>query len=96
MVHVYSFLICYKLTTFGKGDPCLPFQSLQHRGVGDVATLFPGFLHSTLDTYLIMLSVKQVGIRYHFWDFGMTQPEIETRSPEPLANTLLIKPIAWL
>ena len=29
-----------------------------------------------------------------FWVFGMTRPGIETWSPEPLANTLLIRPIA--
>ena len=27
---------------------------------------FPGFIHFTLDTYLILLSVKQGGIKYHF------------------------------
>ena len=30
------------------------------------ATLFPGMLHFTFDTYLILLSVKQGGIKYHF------------------------------
>ncbi len=30
------------------------------------ATPFPGLLHFTLDTYLILLSVKQGGIKYHF------------------------------
>ena len=30
------------------------------------ATPFPGLLHFTLDTYLILLSVKQGGIEYHF------------------------------
>ena len=35
-----------------------------------------------------MLSVKQGGIKYHFWVFGMTRPGIEPRSPGPLANTL--------
>ena len=49
-------------------------------------------LHFTLDPYLIMLSTKQGGIKYHFWVFGMTQPRIEPRSPRPLANTLLIRP----
>ena len=34
-----------------------------------------------------MLSVKQRGIKYHFWAFGMMRPEIELRSPGPLANT---------
>ena len=31
-----------------------------------IATQFPGLLHSTLDPYLKMLSVKQGGIKYHF------------------------------
>ena len=34
-----------------------------------------------------MLSVKQRGIKYHFWVFGMTRPGIEPRFPGPLANT---------
>ena len=42
-----------------------------------------------------MLSVKQGGIKYHFWVFDMTLTEIEPRSPGPLANTLLIIPSAW-
>ena len=31
-------------------------------------TPFPWLLHFTLNTYLIMLSVKQGGIKYHFYD----------------------------
>ena len=43
---------------------------------------FHGLLHFTLDMYLIMLTVKQGGIKYHFfWVFGMTQPGIERQSP---------------
>ena len=34
--------------------------------MGEGATLFHGLLHFTLDLYLIMLSVKQGGIKYHF------------------------------
>ena len=30
-----------------------------------------------------------------FWVFGMTLPGIEPQSPGPLANTLLIRPMAW-
>ena len=30
---------------------------------------------------LVELSVKQGGIKYHFWVFGMTRPGIECRSP---------------
>ena len=54
------------------------------------ATSFPGLLHYTLDPYLIMLSVKQGGIKYYCWVFGMTRPGIEPLSPGPLANTLSI------
>ena len=53
-------------------------------------TLFPGLFQFSLDPYLILLRVKQGGIKYHFWVFGMTQPEIKPRSPGPLANTLTI------
>ena len=42
------------------------FDSLLHQGVGEGTTPFPGLLHFTLDPYLIMLSVKQGGIKYHF------------------------------
>ena len=34
--------------------------------VGEGTTPFPGLLHFTLDTYLILLSVKQGSIKYHF------------------------------
>ena len=43
-----------------------------------------------------MLSVKQGGIKYYFWVFGMTGPGIESRSPGPLENTLLIRLMTWL
>ena len=42
------------------------FDCLLYQGVGEGATPFPGLLHFTLDSYLIMLSVKQGGIKYHF------------------------------
>ena len=67
----------------------LPFQLLPHRGIGEGATPFPGLLHFTLDPYLIMLSVKQGGIKYHFWAFGMTRPGIEPWSSGLLVNSLL-------
>ena len=44
----------------------LPFQKLLHRGVEEGAIPFSGLLHFTLDTYLIVLSVKQGGIKDHF------------------------------
>ena len=54
------------MATAVEGDQKAPFPQLQHRGVGEGATHFPGLLHFTLDTYLILLSVKQEGIKYHF------------------------------
>ena len=46
-----------KLATVVKGDPKDCFS---------IATLFPGLFYFTLDLYLIMPSVKQGGIKYHF------------------------------
>ena len=43
----------------------LPFQLLLHRCVGEDGTPFSGFLHFTLDHFLIILSVKQICIKYH-------------------------------
>ena len=51
---------------------------------------FPWMLHFTLDTYLILPSVKQGGIKYHFKVFGMTWPGIKPRCPGPLLNTLIL------
>ena len=50
----------------------------------------------TLDTDFIMLSVKQGGIKQHFWVFGITPPGIEPRFPGPLVNTLRTRPMGWL
>ena len=75
------------------GDPKAPFLIVSNLRCREGATPFPGLLHFTLDTYLIMLSVKQGAIKYHFFlVFGMTQPGIESQSPRSLANTLFIKP----
>ena len=74
----------------------LPFQWLLHHGVDEGATPFPGLLHFTLDPYFIMYIVlRKVELSTIFWVFGMTQPGIEPWSPEPLANTLLIRPMVW-
>ena len=43
-----------------------PEMELRHQGVGEGATPFPGLLHFTLESYLIMVSAKQGGIKYHF------------------------------
>ena len=55
-------VIKINLATLDEGNPKAPFSI----SIGEGATLFPGLLHFTLDPYLIIHSVKQGGIRYHF------------------------------
>ena len=55
------------------------------RCTGRVLPTFSGLLHFTLDPYLIMLNVKQSGIRYYL-AFGMSPPKIELRCPRRLAR----------
>ena len=77
----------------------LPFQYLLHRGVGKGATPFPGLLHFTLNTYLILLSVKQGGIKYHFlslwydstWDWTPVSQTIGEHSTHSVKNLILHK-----
>ena len=52
------------MVTVVKANPT--FQLLLHKGVGEGTTPFPELLHFTLDMYLIMLRVKQEGIKYYF------------------------------
>ena len=55
-----------KLATVVEGDQQAPFSKATAEDVGVGTTPFPGLLHFTLDTYLVLLSVKQGGIKYHF------------------------------
>ena len=54
-----------KVSNLSSGWPEGSFFN-SYYSVGEGATPFPGLLHFTLDPYLIMLSVKQGGIKYHF------------------------------
>ena len=58
--------ICWK-TTLVDSDPKAPFSiattPICREGLFSFPWIAPGF---TLDTYLIMLSIKQGGIKYHF------------------------------
>ena len=66
----------------------LPFQWLLHRGVGEGATPSPELLHFTLDTYLILLSVKQGVLKCYFkihwydvnWDWTRVSWTIDEHS----------------
>ena len=51
-----------KMATVVEGDQKAPFSIATRGG----RYPFPGLLHFTLDTYLIMLSLKQGVIKYHF------------------------------
>ena len=88
----------------------LPFQYLLHWSVGKSAIPFPGLLPFTLDLYLILskaasrllhftldlyLILSKTASSTIFWVFGMTWLGIEPLSPRPLANTQLIRPMAW-
>ena len=61
--------------------------------IGSHCTRLLACSRGQLDTYLIMLSIKQGGIKYHLWDFDLTQPGIEPPSPRPLVNTGTMMPI---
>ena len=68
-------------------------RRLLHRGEGKATIPFPGLLYFILDPYLIILSVKQGGIKYHFWVFSMTRSGIEHRSPGSLTITQPFMPM---
>ena len=85
-----------KLVTVHAGDQKAPFSTATTPRCRGERYSFPGLLQFTLDTYLILLSVKQGGIKYHLKVFGMTRPGIEPRSPRPLANTLPTRPMSRL
>ena len=59
--------------------------------IGEGATPFPRFLHFTLGTYLIMLSVKQGGIKYHFLSLWYDRTWDWT-----VAFAILPRPVMWL
>ena len=54
--------------TVVEGDLKAPFSLATTPGVWEGTTLFPGLHHFTLDQYLIMVSVKQGGIKYNFFE----------------------------
>ena len=55
-----------KLATVVEGDLKAPFLIATTPRCWGGHIHLPGLLHFTLDPYLIMLSVKQGGIKYHF------------------------------
>ena len=56
--------------------------------VGEDTTSFNGLFH--FDLYLLMLSVKQIGIKYHFLSLYYSDQGL---NPRPLPNTLPTMPV---
>ena len=57
-----------KLATVDENDQKTPFSIDTKPMCRGEHCSFPGFLHLTLDKYLILLSVKQGGIKCHWND----------------------------
>ena len=90
----YTYIYCYVLLTAVNDDPKAPFSVTTTPKCRGKCHTFPWITPLTLDLYLIMLSVKQGGIKYHFFIFNMTQPGIDLRSSGPLANSLTVMPMS--
>ena len=63
---IYIYISKVKLATIVEANPKAPFSIATTPRCRGGRYSFPGLLHFTLDPYLIMLSVKQGGIKYHF------------------------------
>ena len=64
-MYIYIYIYIYKEIVV-EGYSMAPFSIATTPRCGEGATLFPGLLHFSLDPYIIMLSVKQGSIKYHF------------------------------
>ena len=65
---LYAYILSeeVRLATIAEVDPKAPFLDSYYTKVLGGVTPFLGLLHFTLNASLIMLSVKQGGIKYHF------------------------------
>ena len=88
-----------KLATIVEGNPKAPFSIATTPRCRGGRYSFPGFPFFTPDPYLIMLSVKQGGIKYHFlslwydstWDWTQVSRAIGEHSN--LSKTFLFQAI---
>ena len=91
--HLYISKKKVKLATIVEGNPKAPFSIATTPRCRGGRYSFPGLLYFTLDPYIIMLSVKQGGIKYHFlslwhdstWDWTQVSRAIGEHSNR-LAN----------
>ena len=68
-LYIYVYMYIYKCVCMCVCEGVSDRNRRRPKGVGEGATPIPGLLKVTLDTYLIMQSVRQGGIKYHFWSF---------------------------
>ena len=77
-------------STVVKGDLKASFSIVTASRCREGRNSFPWIAPLTHDPYLIMLSVKEWGIKYHFLSLWYDSTWGWTLSPRPLANTLPI------
>ena len=65
-IYTHTYIYKVKLATIVEGNPKAPFSIATTPRCRGGRYSFPGLLYFTLDPYLIMLSVKQGSIKYHF------------------------------
>ena len=65
----YSLVCCLSVV---EGVPKAPFSIATTPRCKGGHSFFPGIAPLSFDPYLIMLSVKQGDIKYHFWVFSVT------------------------
>ena len=75
-----------KLATIVEGDPKAPFSIATTPRYRGGRYSFPGLLYFTLDPYLIMLSVKQGGIKYHFLSLWYDSTRDWTQVSRPIGE----------
>ena len=84
-----------KLAATVEGYPKAPFSIASALRCREGRYSIPWIAPLTLDPYIIILSAKQGSIKNHFLKvFVMTGPGIEARSPWPLVDIPLIRPMA--
>ena len=92
--HGNSINIYISSPTVVKGDTKAPFSSATTLTYWRGRYSFPRIAQLTLDPYLIMLSVKQGGIKYHFWVFAWLDMGLNPGLSEH-RRTLTIMPMIW-
>ena len=75
-----------KLATIVEDDPKAPFSIATTPKCRGGRYSFPGLLFFTLDPYLIMLSVKQGGIKYHFLSLWYDSTRDLTQVSRPIGE----------